>query len=169
MLHFSPLPHFVHLVFLFFIAVWLFWSVVFKSILAHSLTKSHANRSTCVYVCVRARMGSCFASVCVCCVCWDERSPGSPSWQERISRTLYTDSPRVWAAFQRTDMWFREDIGQAGAAAASNYLATVSDFQENIFFPEKCWPEWKQNIALLALSSHNHSKATAGNLKYGPN
>lgn len=48
-------PYFLHLFFLillFFMALCLFQALFFKSILAHSLTKSHANRSTCVCVCV---------------------------------------------------------------------------------------------------------------------
>lgn len=55
-------------------------------------------------------------------------------------------------------------------AAPSNYLATVSDFQENIFFPREMLTGMKTKHCpiSLTLSRHNHSKVTAGNLKYGP-
>lgn len=129
----------------------------------------------CVCVCcvdVRAWRGLCLRA-CVCyvnVVCWrKKRSPGSPSWQERISRTLYTDSLRFVS---------RHVAQTQPGSAASNYLATVSDFQESLFFlsPRNADREENKNKKekpkhcpiSLTLNRHNHSEVTAGNLKYGP-
>lgn len=65
-------------------------------------------------------------------------------------------------------MWFRED--KEAGSPASNYLATVSDFQESSFSPRNA--DRKENSPLsfktdLKAESF-HFKVTAGNFKYGP-
>ena len=80
--------------FLFFIAS--FEALFLSRFSLHSLTKSHANRSTCV--CMRARVLQ--KRVCVLCECGcggvlEEKrsSPGSPSWQEADQQDLVHGQP----------------------------------------------------------------------------
>lgn len=149
---------------------------VFHSILAHSLTKSLADRLTsvcacvsvcvCVCVCVRTcvHQGGSALSWMWCWCCWwgweKKRSTGSPAWQERISRTPHTDRLRVGAAW-RGIRHVGSGKRQGGwLCCLELYSATDSDFQGNISFSwrENTMLPYTSNLRMLELMQSNHRK-----------
>lgn len=107
-------------------------SLVFKSILARSLTDSQANRSTSVCVCVRARGGWCLRVRAFCeCDVWRGRGWGTGAPGLRDDKTgkegLYARPAETSCRSRNRTLCWAAGRTQA-ASRASNYLTTGSDF-----------------------------------------